>query len=379
MHRPLVMAAALATANVFCPAGIGAQSTATVPPVCLTLPGNAAVSMPLRWSHGAMQVFVDAPLLPAGFVGNTITGVRLRRSTLPGDTAYPALQRTLTVRGAFQSPPAAAMIGGLTQNRPASTQILFGPAVVAVPATPAPGPATTTGDEFVVIPFTTPLPVTAGTLFLEFEAGDPPLQVGTGHWVDAVWLAGGSDSGLVVAVGDGSCTTRPEPTRLAWTAAHGPAAGSTAEVTVTGAPPTAGASTGLVLFWVGTEPETRPPGAGYLGYGASFATLDPTMVDCHQWAPLDVAWFGVTDAAGACATTFAIPGSVAIGQRLAAQAAWFDPSRPVLPLSLANGLQLVCRGAGVSNRCNTLFFPGAATVSPWPPFVGQMPVLLLEY
>lgn len=379
MHSPMVSAAALATANAFFAAGLGAQSTATVPPVCRTLPGNAGLSMPLRWSHGAMQVFVDAALLPTAFVGHTITGVRLRRSTLPGDAAYPALQRTLTVRGAFQSPPAVAMIGGLTQNRPATTQVLFGPAVVGVPATPAPGPTTTTGDEFVLIPFTTPLLVTAGTLFLEFEAGDAPLQVGTGHWVDAVWLDGGVDDGLVVAVGDGSCTTRPEPTRLAWSATHGPGAGNTAAFTVSGAPPTAGASVGWVLFWVGTEPETRPAGAGYLGYGASFGVIDPGLFGCHQWAPLDVAWFGTTDATGTFATTFAIPGSVAIGQRIAAQAAWLDPSRPGLPLSLANGLQLVCRGAGVGNHCSTLLFPATATVSPWPPFVGQMPVLVLEY
>ncbi|MBL8752678.1 MAG: hypothetical protein JNK15_05205, partial [Planctomycetes bacterium] len=60
--------------------GLVAQS-AVVPPVCAALPGNAAVSMPLRWSHGTMQVFVDPQLLPANFVGQTITGLWLRRPT----------------------------------------------------------------------------------------------------------------------------------------------------------------------------------------------------------------------------------------------------------------------------------------------------------
>ena len=41
--------------------------------------------------------------------------------------------------------------------------------------------------------------------------------------------------------------------------------------------------------------------------------------------------------------------------------------------------QLVARTAGVDNHCNTMFFPANSTVSPWPAFVGQMPVLRLEY
>jgi hypothetical protein len=48
-------------------------------------------------------------------------------------------------------------------------------------------------------------------------------------------------------------------------------------------------------------------------------------------------------------------------------------------VSLSNGLQIVCRSAGVSGRCNTMYFPGSATLSPWTPFVGHMPVLVLEY
>ena len=356
-----------------------AQSVATVPPVCRTLPGNAAVSMPLRWSQGVLQVFVDAPLLPTALTGQTITGLRLRRTVLPGAGPDPAMTRTLTVRGAFQPWPAAGMIGSITANRPPNTQVLFGPAPVAVPATPAPGPATTVGDDVVQIVFSQGLPVTAGTLFLEFEAGDGPLQVGTGHWIDAVWFENGVDQGLAVVVGDGSCTTLAEPTELRWTAPYGPVAGTSGALEVRGAPPTTAGSVGLVLVWAGIDPETRGPGAGYLGYGASFVGLDPGMAGCHQWAPFDVAWSGTSDPAGTFATSVDLPSTAAVGQRIALQAAWLDVSRPVLPLSFSNGLQLVCTSAGVQDRCSSLFFPGTLTNSPFGPFRGQMPVLRLEY
>ena len=51
----------------------------------------------------------------------------------------------------------------------------------------------------------------------------------------------------------------------------------------------------------------------------------------------------------------------------------------MIPLSFSNGLQLVCTGAGVQNRCCSYFFPGSATTSPWGSQIGQMPVLLLDY
>jgi len=370
---------ALAIVLFACPA-VMAQTTATAPPVCETLPGNAALAMPLRWSEGKMQVFVDPVLLPANFVGETITGLKLRRSVLPGDGAYPAISRTLTVRAGFQTAAAAVVVGDYVQNRQlSSAQVVFGPSTVNVAATPAPGPATTVGEEFLQITFATPLPVTAGTLFLEFEVSNPPLSISSDHWVDAVWFEDGFDDGLVARVGDGSCTTRAEPTILEYKSIDGPVAGTTIDLEVTGAPPTFNGGVGFVLVWVGTDPESRPPGATYVGYGNTFAAADPLMSDCHQWAPFDFSWFGPTDGAGRFATTFDIPGSAALGFRLAFQAAWLDESRPVIPLSFSNGLQVVCSGAGVGNHCNTFFFPGQTQVSPWGPQIGQMPVLLLDY
>lgn len=356
-----------------------AQNSAVVPPLCANLPGNAAVAMPLRWSHGTLQVFVDAALLPAGIAGQSLTGLWLRRPTLVGDVAYAPITRTLTVRGGMATGLAASYGGPLTMNRPANLLTVFGPATVTSAAVPAPGAATVVGADLVHIAFSTPLPVGAGTLFLEFETGNAPLQISSEHWADAVWQTGGTDQGYVASVGDGSCTTRSEPTRLRWTAAGGPAAPSTAAFELTGALPTAGASTGLVLMWAGLDAQARAPGAGFLGFGADLAVVDPGLAGCRQWAPLDVTWSGTTDGFGKFASTLPIPGTAALGLKLAVQGGWIDPTRPGLPLSLANGLVLVVGAAGVGNRCNSIYFPAGATTSPWPPFVGQMPVLRVEY
>lgn len=356
-----------------------AQSTVVVPAALAALPGNAALSLPLRWSHGVLQVRVDSQLLPAALSGQTITGLRLRRPSFLAEPDYPALQRTLTVRGGFQ-PELAAQIGmNLVQNRPANLSVLFGPAPVTVAASTATGPATALGAEIVQIVFSQPLPVGTGTLFLEFEAGDAPLQVLATHWVDAVWIRGGLETGYAVTVGDGSCTTRSEPTELRWDDTTGPQLGGTAKFVVTGAPPTDANGTGLVVHWIGIDPQTAPPGPTHLGFGASLTLVDPTLGGCHWWAPFTVTWFGATDATGRIATTFPLTGPGTPGMRLSVQAAWLDASRPGLPFSLSNGLLLVLNSIAVGGNCSSVFFPAGLTTAPWAPFVGQMPVLGLDH
>ena len=345
-----------------------AQTATVVPALCQTLPGNAGLAMPLRWSQGTLQVFVDAPLLPAGMAGQTILGLRLRRSTLLGDVANPPLTRTLTIRGGFQAQPSWMMFGSLSQNRPASTQVLFGPAVVTTNATPAPGPTTVVGADLLDVDFTTPLPVTAGTLFLEFEVANGPLQVSTAHWVDAVWFPSGADSGYAVTVGDGSCTTRSESTQLRLVGAV-PSPGASGTLEVRGAQPSSAAGQGLVVQWAGLNPEAS-------GFGAPLTLLDPALVGCHLWAPFDVSWSGPTDTQGVYSVVLPVPGTAALGTRIGVQAAWLDASRPGLPFSFSNGLLIQLGSVGVGSQCASLFFPGTATVSPWSTFLGQMPVLV---
>ncbi|HEX5050523.1 MAG TPA: hypothetical protein VFZ65_02010 [Planctomycetota bacterium] len=361
-------------------AAVPAQTTAVIPSAFALLPGNAALAMPLRWSQGTMQVRIGASQLPAGLIGQTITGLRLRRPSLAGDVAYGALQRTLTVRGGFQTQSPVSMGTGLLANRPATTSVLFGPATVNVAPTPAPGPASTVGPSYLQIVFSQPLPVVAGTLFLEFEASDAPLQFAPEHWVDGVWIQNGVETGYAARFGDGSCTTRPERTELRWNdAAQGPHVGGTAALELSGAPPTNATSAGFVLCWAAVAPQTRPPSATYAGFGGPLSVFDPGLVGCHQWAPFDVTWFGVTDATGRFHTSFALTSGAFVGMRLGVQAAWFDESRAGLPLSFSNGLVLVLSSVGVGDQCATAFFPAASATSPWLPFVGQMPVITLEY
>lgn len=364
-------AAALAAAAWLPP--LQAQQRTVLPAVCTTLPGNAAVSLPLRWSQGVLQVRVDPALLPAALQGTTITGLRLRRPTFLGEPAYPALQRTLTVRGGFQAQTATALSRDLVANRPAGVAVLFGPAVVAVPARSGPIASTQVGEDLVDLVLQTPLPVVPGTLFLEFEAGDGPLAVGAAHWLDAWWSPNGVDAGHVASLGAGTCTTRATPTQLLWTAAGPPATGGTAALRLTGAPPS-----GLAFLWLGLAPETRPLGPGYVGFGGSLGALAPSLAPCHQWAPMDVLWSGLADAGGNFSQAFTLAATFAAnGTRLGLQGGWLDVARPGVPLAASNGQILVVGRVGVANQCASVYFPGTATWSPWLPYQGQMPVLTL--
>lgn len=366
--RPPVLVALLT-------APLAAQTRAVAPPVAATLPGNAALSMPLRWSQGVLQVLVDAPLLPANFIGQQLMGLRLRRPAFLGEPAYAGVQRTLTVRAAFTSMPAVQLGQFRAANQPANLQVVAGPAVFPVAPSQPPVPPASLGDEFLVISFAVPLPVDPGSLFLEFEAGDGPLQLDE-PWVDAVWMRNGNDTGYAVPVGNADCTTRSEPLVLQWSGGGGPRRGGDAVLTLGGATPHA-----AVLAWFGLDPLGHALGPGWLGYGASLQALDPALGHCHQWAPIDASWLGFAGAGGTYAVSFGLPAAVTRpGDRIGVQCAFLDPSRTsVLPLSLSNGAMLVLDTAGVRNLCASVHFPGTASQSPWYPDLGLMPVLVLEY
>ena len=152
-----------------------------------------------------MQVIVDAPLLPPNFVGNTITGIRLRRPAFLEEPPYPAMQRTITVRAGFAPMLGRQLSTDLLVNRPGTLPnnqgaliTVAGPSVFSIAASNPASGNQSLGDEFLVIPFSPPLPVVAGNLFLEFETTDTPFSVETHQWVDAVWLENGNDQGYVV-------------------------------------------------------------------------------------------------------------------------------------------------------------------------------------
>ncbi len=350
-----------------------AQGRAVVPRLAETLPGNAAVSMPLRWSHGIMQVCIAPVLLPANFVGQQIRGLRLRRPALLDEPAYAAVQRTLTVRACFAPIDPVVVSSSLTANRPAALQVVAGPAVFLVAASVPPAGVPPTGAEFLVIPFPVPLQVAPGNLFLEFEAGDAPLAIDE-PWVDAVWMTDGIDHGFDTAVGNGACTTRNEPLELRWTAAGGPVRGTDAALQLTGATPGAG-----VFAWAGIEPETHATGAAWFGFGGPLGGLDPALAACRLWAPLDATFLGTAASDGSYTVSFPLLSAITTtSMRVGVQALFLDFARPGLPLSISNGVMLVLDSARVDNRCSTVFFPGAATISPWGAQFGLMPVVVLD-
>ena len=347
-----------------------AQNGAVVPPLCAALPGNAALAMPLRWSHGTLQVWIDPQLLPAGLVGQSLTGVRFRRSTLLGDGANPTLTRTITVRGGYRPETAGAMGPTLAGNRPAGMQVLFGPGPITSVATPAPSAGSAVGEDLLVIPFTTPLPYATGSLVLEFEVDDAPLQISTAHWVDAVWFVGTQDNGYAVTVGVGSCTTHSVPTELRWVGAS-PAAGVTGSLELRGVrTPPVGATP--IAQWLTVSPRAN-------NFGISLTTLDPGLVGCHQWAATDILWFGSAGPTGTFAASIPLPTTATLDTELGAQAAWLDGNRTGLQASVSNGVVLRLGYTGTGNFCASAFFLGDATTSLWPVSFAQMPVLRLDY
>ena len=373
--------AVAATAALLGAVSVSAQSVAVVPPIAATLPGNAAVSMPLRWSQGSMQVRIDAALLPPALAGRTLTGLRLRKPSALFEPAYAPVTRTLTIRGGFHAGTAAQASPTRTGNVPAGTVVLFGPAPVTSLATAATGSATAVGERMLEVTFTTPLPVTAGNLFLEFETTGASFVVGAEDWVDAVWVENGAERGYAVPVGDGSCTTRSVDTELAWVGSGGPRVGQTATMRVTGAPPTVPntAQVGFVMAWFGVDPIPRGITSSYVGYGGNLGALSAGLNGCHQWAPIDVSWGGLTDLAGSFALNLNLAQGATAGMKLGVQAAWLDVSRPGLPLSVSNGMMLVLDTIAVGNLCSTVFFPAGVTTTPWPINYGLMPVVSLLY
>jgi|SRR5262252_1549134 len=359
-----------------------AQTFTVLPPIAATLPGNAAVSLPLRWSQGTLQLALDAQML-APLQGRTLTGIRMRRPSFVGEPPYAAVQRTIGVRAGFTAllpqnlssvrssnwPPASP--GG---PPPASDPLPYvvPPAAFAVAANAPPAAPQVLGAETIALPFATPLPVAAGTLLLEFEVTSAAFAV-DGQWLDAAWTPG-ADTGYAAQVGDGACTTLAGPLQLQWTGASGPTRGTAASLLLTGAPPNA-----LAFAWLGLDPQAHATGPGFLGFGASLGAISPALAPCNQWVPIDGQWSGTTTAGGGLAITFALPLAVtAADQRLGVQTAVLDVARPGLPIDVSNGAVLVLDRAGIGPRCATVFFPGAATQSPWPPYVGLMPVLVVE-
>lgn len=351
---------------------LGAQSSFPSPPFAGGLPGNAAISMPVRWSQGTVQVLVEQSLLPPQLGGASIRGLRLRRPGFLGEPAYAGVTRSLEVSACF-TPLRADQLGvDLATNRPANLQVVAPAAALAIAATPAGGPGDAVGGDLLVVAFATPLPVVAGNLFLEIRALDAPFAVGTDHWVDAVWTPGGNDIGHAFAVGNGGCTSRSTPLLLQWTGAGPPRVGGSLVVGMTGAQPGA-----LVWTLVGLDPQARPPGPAFPGFGGSLASLG--LVGCHAWVPADGVVAGSATAGGALAYSITLPAGIVVpGSRIGVQMAVLDPTANATGVATTNGVVAVPDSLGIGRRCATVLAPGTSQVSPWAPYLGLMPILGLD-
>lgn len=355
-----------------------AQNTAVVPALLATLPGNAATSMPLRWSQGVMQVVIDHALIPGAACTGGIQGLRLRRPAFFGEPAYGAITRMLTVRAAVTQTEARHLQPYRDRNTPTTVQIVFGPAPVTIAATPAFGRGDALGPELLTIPFAVPiaLPNTGDHLYLEFETSDTAMQVDAGNWVDAVQFENGVDAGYDVPVGNGGCGSQAVPMTLQWTGAAAPARGTTAALQMVGAP-----ANSFAVALLSFDPQARAPGGSFFGFGADLGGFG--MTGCHQWSALDY-WLNLTTSnAGIGQVGFAIPTTnLRPGDRLGVQVAVLDPAANAAGVSMTNGVVLVLDQSGVGNQAASVFYPGPTTptsLSPWRPYVGLMPVLVLEY
>ncbi|HLQ36801.1 MAG TPA: hypothetical protein VK348_03300 [Planctomycetota bacterium] len=346
-----------------------AQTITVLPAVCAHAPGNAAIAMPLHWSQGTMQVLVERALLPAAL--SQINGIRMRRPGVLGEPAYGALQRTITVQAGFTTVLAGQMVQALATNRPGLVTV-FGPAVVAIGASAPHGHGDATAAELFDVLFTAPLPVpVTGSLLLEFTVNDPPLSVDAGNWVDAFVAQGGVDAGYAAPLGNGGCSSWSASLQLDWQGSSPPLRGTAAALQLTGARPA-----GIVFALLGLDPLAHPVNGSFFGFGSSLASFG--LPDCYQWAPADALWSGTASAAGAWSFGFALPASATVvGEQVAVQCVAADTGGGT-GLAVSNGEFLVLDRAAVGNHCCTVFAPGTVAVSPWLPFLGLMPVLVLD-
>ena len=361
-----------------------AQGTtwASLPPSYESFPGDAAMSLPARWSQGKLQVIYNPILVPDEILGKTLKRVRVRRPAFVAEPAYPARSLTFTLTLGIPSKFAGYMLTDLPSNRPATTTIVATSVAYSIPATLPHGAGDAVAANLVDLPFSTPYayPATAQGLYVEWETAAPTLDISTAHWVDAVYSFASNDKGGVFALGNGGCgssTVVSPPMQLLPGDTFLPALGTYSKLLLRGAKPT-------VDVWLrfgqeDTDTNLPPIGAG-LVFGASMSGVG--MPGCWFWSATQAITLRTTaDATGQAEFKLLLPNLPGLrGQRLQAQAYARDSGLNALGLGSSNGIILMPDAIGVGSDCATVFCMGAGcTVSLWPSWVGSAPVLLFGY
>lgn len=339
------------------------------------LPGNASLSMPLRWTEGVMQVIYRQDVIPQSAVGMQLTAIGFRRPAWFDEAAYPARTRTLRLHVQQATRQPLNLVKDLSLNRDATTTHGFGPGPISIGASSAGGAGDPVGDVICTIPVQPPFTIPAsGGIMIEVEALGAPLSVdGTDIlWVDAVEALDGSNEGLAFELGQSGCSAHGQ---LRLTLPEGqdmPGFGDTFQVEVSGARPGA---VGFMFQMLNPFAMQQP---WSLGFGADLA---PIMAPgCFQWSEGELAASQpfTVGPNGKATVSITIPGSVGSPGDLAGlQAAMVEPALNQFGYATSTGLALTVGGNWIQNGVATLLSPGTRSKAPWDRFLGLAPVLEL--
>ncbi|MCA8941172.1 MAG: hypothetical protein KDB80_01315 [Planctomycetes bacterium] len=366
--RPFVAFAVLAAVSP-------AQEWATIPSGFDRLPGNAAVSVPGRWTWGRLQVLYDAALF-TDLVGESITGLRIRRPAFFDEPAYVGSTMTFEISLGPSPRDPANMSGNFNdQYDPASPmQVVYAQQSYAIPPTPAPGQADVVGESLVDLTFDQPFVVPAGTsILLEWRTIDTSLTVLGDGWADCVWLPSGQDVGLARHAGQNGCGNHGAMRLDVAPGSEHPALGQTTNFRLEGAQHESSCH-----FAIGFEPVANTPG----GFGVD-VTVFPFAGLCQLWTPLQFFLAPVqTDAAGAVDFGFEFPSSNTLqGIQVGMQAFVVETDDQDLPTAIAasNGVVLLMDSIGLGDMAATALFPADDATAPWIPWVGLCPIIEFSY
>jgi hypothetical protein len=368
-----------------CPVGLSVPLAAQVPPANPApetlprdlgrLPGNASLSLPLRWTEGTLQVVYRQDQIPLSTVGKQLTAISLRRPAWFDEVGYPARTRTLRLHVQVANRQPVNLRRDLAVNRDATTVHGFGPAQVTIAASSAGGAGDATGDVLCTIPVQPPFVIPgSGGILVEIETLDGPLSIDGMDilWVDAIEALDGSTGGLAFELGQTGCSTKGDLRLVLPEGADVPGFDEDFQVSLTGARPGA-----VGFLFQMLNPYQMQPGLG-LGFGADLTPLQAP--GCFQWTEVDLAAavpFTVGSQGTIDLTTKIPPGVAGAGNLAALQVVMVEPALNPVGYASSTGLLLSVGSNWIQDGVATVLSPGTKTKSPWERFLGLAPVLEL--
>lgn len=339
------------------------------------VPGNAGLSLPVRWSVGVMQVLLEQSVLPARLNTTPLLRVRFRRAAFASDPADPARTIDCELRLGHLQSTARQMTADMAQNRlVANLVVVAARRTYNVPATPALGAGDAVGADLIDLPLDAPYVFTGPSLLVEWENQAATQNISSGHWVDAVHMEAGVDQGVAVPLGAQGCGSRGGASSmvlLADTTAP-PTLGTAFPVLLRNALPL---TAGVVMAYL--DPLTRGPLG--LPFGTDLATFG--LRGCYLWAGPDVQLQAASTTLGDVRTSLTLPNIISLrGRPVSMQGFVLDPTANALGVAGSAGLLLRPNFVGVFDRAATVLeHRPNSTTSPWPPFVGLTPVIQLGF